>query len=57
MKSKIGGLIGLAMLGVLHSAMAWGSSLGYYLVSADGGIFAFGDAGFYGSTANARGGH
>jgi hypothetical protein len=24
---------------------------GYWLVAADGGIFAFGDAGFHGSTA------
>ena len=25
---------------------------GYWLVASDGGIFAFGDAGFYGSTGN-----
>ena len=25
---------------------------GYWLVAADGGIFAFGDAGFYGSTGS-----
>ena len=25
---------------------------GYWMVAADGGIFAFGDAGFYGSTGN-----
>ena len=25
---------------------------GYWLVAADGGIFTFGDAGFYGSTGN-----
>jgi hypothetical protein len=27
---------------------------GYWLVAADGGIFNFGDAGFYGSTGNLR---
>ena len=27
---------------------------GYWLVARDGGIFAFGDAGFYGSTGNIR---
>ena len=25
---------------------------GYWMVASDGGIFAFGDAGFYGSTGN-----
>jgi hypothetical protein len=25
---------------------------GYWLVAADGGVFAFGDAGYYGSTGN-----
>jgi hypothetical protein len=27
---------------------------GYWLVAADGGIFAFGDAGFFGSAGNLR---
>ena len=27
---------------------------GYWLVAADGGIFSFGDAGFYGSTGNIK---
>jgi len=27
---------------------------GYWLVAADGGIFSFGDANFYGSTGNIR---
>src|SRR5256714_15507239 len=30
------------------------SGLGYWLVASDGGIFAFGDAGFYGSTGSIR---
>ena len=30
------------------------SSQGYWLVASDGGIFAFGDAGFHGSTGNIR---
>ena len=32
-----------------HSAS---QGLGYWLVASDGGVFAFGDAGFYGSTGN-----
>ena len=30
------------------------SGNGYWLVAPDGGIFTFGDAGFYGSTGNIR---
>ena len=30
------------------------SGKGYWLVAADGGIFSFGDAGFYGSTGGIR---
>ncbi|HWS45018.1 MAG TPA: hypothetical protein VN636_04085 [Acidimicrobiia bacterium] len=30
------------------------SGRGYWLVACDGGVFAFGDAPFYGSAANAR---
>ncbi len=33
------------------SMVATPDAKGYWLVAADGGVFTFGDAGFYGSTA------
>jgi hypothetical protein len=38
------------IVGMGHSP----SGHGYWLVASDGGIFAFGDAGFYGSTGNIK---
>jgi Tol biopolymer transport system component len=47
----------LALAPVLPGAISAGAATGapgYWFVAADGGIFAFGDAGFYGSTGNIR---
>jgi peptidoglycan/xylan/chitin deacetylase (PgdA/CDA1 family) len=40
-----------ALRGPIVALAAWPCGFGYWLVAADGGVFAFGDAGFFGSTA------
>ncbi|MDQ3945343.1 MAG: hypothetical protein M3357_09385 [Actinomycetota bacterium] len=42
------------MNGPVLDSVATPSGKGYYMVASDGGVFAFGDAGFYGSTGGIR---
>ena len=45
---------GVALNGPVIGSVVTPSGHGYYMVASDGGIFSFGDAGFFGSTGNLK---
>ena len=50
--ANYGSLTGLPLNAPIVHIVATANGLGYWLVGADGGVFAFGDAPFYGSMAS-----